>query len=63
MATKAPLNTPDEIDAKLRSLIQQLDIMRLEEALWWFIENCGDNNPVNTGLFFYLRERVRGARK
>ena len=63
MATKPVPTTGDEIDAKIRSLIQQLDIMRLEEALWWFIENGGDTNPVNTAVFFYLRERVKGARK
>jgi hypothetical protein len=64
MATKiVQPTTLDEVDTKLRELVKQLDIMRLEEALWWFIENGKEVTPVNTALFFYLRERVKGARK
>jgi hypothetical protein len=55
--------TPDAVEAKIRELVKQLDIMRLEEALWWFIENSGEPGPVTTAVFFYLRERVKGARK
>ena len=63
MATKPEITTPHDVEAKIRELIKQLDIMRLEEALWWFIENGHDKGPVNTAVFFYLRERVKGARK
>ncbi|WP_044275861.1 hypothetical protein [Burkholderia gladioli] len=31
----------------------------LVEALWWFIENCPEDLPGRTELFFALRERVR----
>ena len=31
----------------------------LAQALWWFIENAGDDDPIRTPLYFDLRERVR----
>lgn len=38
-------------------MIAYTDSLPLYEALWWYIENCGEGN---TGVFFHLRERVRG---
>lgn len=37
-----------------------LDPLPLVDALWWFIENLNDDDPVQSEVFFYLRERVRG---
>lgn len=31
----------------------------LAEAMWWFIENVGQDHPARDELFFLLRERVR----
>ncbi len=28
-------------------------------ALWWFIENVTEDDPIRTEVFFYLRERFR----
>mgnify|MGYP001566976332 CR=1 FL=1 len=36
-----------------------LDSLPLTQALWWFIENVGDEHKDRHELFFYLRERVR----
>lgn len=38
---------------------QYLKTLPLTEALWWFIENVGEDHPERTALFFSLRERVR----
>lgn len=27
-------------------------------ALWWFIENVGDDDPNREAMFFHLRERM-----
>lgn len=47
----APMDGPTAI-AYMRSV-------PLTTALWWFIENVGDNNDYRSECFFYLRERVR----
>lgn len=40
-----------------RNYVKSLPLM---EALWWFIENINDNEPVNRNqIFFDLRERYR----
>jgi hypothetical protein len=36
-----------------------LNGLPLAAALWWFIENCNEDDPHRSELFFYLRERVR----
>ena len=36
-----------------------LDKFDLTAALWWFIENCNEDDPIRSSVFFYLRERVR----
>lgn len=38
-----------------------LDRLPLAQALWWFIENIRDDDPIKTELFFMLRERVRNT--
>lgn len=38
-----------------------LDTVPTQEALWWFIENVGTDDPARTELFFYLRERMRAV--
>lgn len=38
---------------------EYLDALPLAEALFWFIENIGDDDPIRTDVFFYLRERYR----
>lgn len=39
--------------------VTMLDKMELAHALWWFIENIGDDDPIKSRVFFHLRERVR----
>lgn len=36
-----------------------LATLPLVAALWWFIENIGEDHADRNDLFFYLRERVR----
>jgi hypothetical protein len=40
-------------------VISYLDTLPLAKALWWFIENVGQDDRKYTELFFYFRERVR----
>lgn len=39
-----------------------LDSLPLAEALWWFIENQRDDDPITSEVFFMLRERVRNEK-
>jgi hypothetical protein len=36
-----------------------LSRLSLIGALWWFIENVNEDDPIRDEVFFYLRERVR----
>lgn len=44
----------DEVSDK-----EYLSSLPLTDALWWFIENVGDDHPERNDLFFLLRERMR----
>ena len=43
----------------VQETIKYLDKQSLIQALWWFIENMDFDDPGQTEVFFYLRERVR----
>ena len=36
---------------------EHVDSLPLADALWWFIENIGDDDDSREGWFFYLRAR------
>lgn len=40
-----------------------LDTLPTTHALWWFIENVTDDDPIRTDVFFYLRERFRSYQR
>lgn len=42
-----------------RDYTSYLSELPLTEALWWFIENVSDDDPLRADYFFSLRERVR----
>jgi len=39
--------------------IDYLHTLPTTHALWWFIENVTEDDPIRTEVFFYLRERFR----
>lgn len=43
----------------LQETIDHLNILPLPHALWWFIENVGEDHPHRTELFFHMRDRMR----
>lgn len=55
--TAAAIRIP--ADASQPQYLGYLKGLPLVEALWWFIENCSEDMPGRTELFFALRERVR----
>jgi hypothetical protein len=58
--------TVNETHAQFRAMLEASDASnpteRALEALWWFIENVGPDDPARADIFFELREIVREAR-
>lgn len=48
-----------QMDVFHQGQINDLKSMPLAEALWWFIEECSDEDPNRNEYFFTLRERMR----
>jgi hypothetical protein len=36
-----------------------LDTLPFGYAVWWYVENVTEDDPIRTEVFFYLRERFR----
>lgn len=46
-------------DRESQVVVDILNSLPLDQALWWFIENVSEDSAARPGAYFRLRERVR----